>query len=85
MEFSRQEYWSGLPFPSPGGLPDPGIEPGFPALQGDSLQSESPVILVAQSVKNPPAVLVTKVRSLGQEDPPEKEMATHSSIIAWEI
>ena len=35
MEFSRQEYWSGLPFPSPGDLPDPGIEPGFPALQKD--------------------------------------------------
>ena len=37
MEFSRQEYWSGLPFPSPGDLPDPGIEPGSPALQKDSL------------------------------------------------
>ena len=35
MEFSRQEYWSGLPFPSPGNLPDPGIEPGSPALQAD--------------------------------------------------
>ena len=33
MEFSRQEYWSGLPFPSPGDLPDPGIEPRYPALQ----------------------------------------------------
>ena len=33
MEFSRQEYRSGLPFPSPGDLPDPGIEPGSPALQ----------------------------------------------------
>ena len=33
MRFSRQEYWSGLPFPSPGDLPDPGIEPGSPALQ----------------------------------------------------
>ena len=32
MEFSRPEYWSGLPFPSPGDLPDPGIEPGYPAL-----------------------------------------------------
>ena len=32
MQFSRQEYWSGLPFPSPGDLPDPGIEPGSPAL-----------------------------------------------------
>ena len=41
MEFSRQEYWSGLPFHSPGDLPDPGIEPGSPALQTDSLQSES--------------------------------------------
>ena len=34
MGFSRQEYWSGLPFPSPGNLPDPGIEPGSPALAG---------------------------------------------------
>ena len=40
MEFSRQEYWSGLPFPSPGDLPDPGIEPGSPALQADALTSE---------------------------------------------
>ena len=36
MEFSRQEYWSGLPFPSPGDLPDPGIEPGSPATQADA-------------------------------------------------
>ena len=41
MEFSRQKYWSGLPFPSPGDLPHPGIEPGSPALQADSLPSES--------------------------------------------
>ena len=40
MEFSRQEYWNGLPFLSPGDLSDPGIEPGFPALQADSLLSE---------------------------------------------
>ena len=40
MEFSRQEYWSGLPFPSPGDLPDPGGESGSPALQADSLLSE---------------------------------------------
>ena len=40
MEFSRQEYWSGLPFPSPGDLPDPGIKPGSPALQADALLSE---------------------------------------------
>ena len=37
--FFRQEHWSGLPFPSPGDLPDPGIEPGSPALQADSLLS----------------------------------------------
>ena len=42
MEFSRQEYWNGLPFPSPGVLPDPGIELRSPALQADSLLSEPP-------------------------------------------
>ena len=42
MEFSRQEYWSGLPCPPPGDLPDPGNEPGSPALQADSLPSEPP-------------------------------------------
>ena len=42
MEFSRQEYWRGLPFPTPGDLPDPGIEPGSPALQANSLPSEPP-------------------------------------------
>ena len=40
MEFSRQEYWSGLSFPSPGDPPDPGIEPSSPALQADSLLTE---------------------------------------------
>ena len=40
MGFSRQEYWSGLPFPSPGDLPDPGIEPWSPALRADALTSE---------------------------------------------
>ena len=40
MEFSRQEYWSGLSFPSPGDLPDPGFEPGSSAWQADSLLSE---------------------------------------------
>ena len=38
--FSRQEYWSGLPFPSPGDLPNPEIEPGSPALQAEALPSE---------------------------------------------
>ena len=40
MDFSRQEYWSGLPFPSPGHLPDPGIKPDFSALAGNSLPPE---------------------------------------------
>ena len=40
MGFSRQEYWSGLPFPSPGDLPDPGIKPGSPALRADPLPTE---------------------------------------------
>ena len=42
MGFSRQEYWSGVPFPSLGALPDPGIEPGSPASQADALTSEPP-------------------------------------------
>ena len=42
MEFSRQEYWCGLTFPSPGELPDSGIEPGSPTLQADSLLFEPP-------------------------------------------
>ena len=42
MEFSRLEYWSGLPFPSPGDLPDPGIKPTSPAQQADTLLIEPP-------------------------------------------
>ena len=47
MRFSRQGYWSGLPFPSPGDLPNPGFEPGSPTLQADSLLTE------LQVIKNP--------------------------------
>ena len=50
MEFSRQEYWSGLPCPSPGDLPDPGIEPRSPALQADALLPEPPRKLKGDSV-----------------------------------
>ena len=42
MEFSRKEYWSGLPFPFQRDLPNPGIKPGSPALQADALPSEPP-------------------------------------------
>ena len=56
IEFSRQEYWSGLPFPSPGDLPDPGIEPRSPSLQADALPSEPPgkaVVFCYSSLKGP--------------------------------
>ena len=46
MGFSRQEYWSGLPLPSPGDLPNPGIEPGSPALRADALPSEPPMTAI---------------------------------------
>ena len=46
MGFSRQEYWSGLLFPSPGDLPDPGIEPRSTALQADSLPSETHMLII---------------------------------------
>ena len=66
MGFPRQEYWSGLPIPSPGDLPDPETEPGSPTLQADALTSEPPgkpngiipcilVSLVAELVMNLPA------------------------------
>ena len=86
MVFSRQEYWSGLPFPSAVDLPDPGIEPGSLALQADSLPSESSG--KPQVVKNLPGLQETKeiqVGSLGGEDPLEEIMATHSSILVWRI
>ena len=48
MDFSRQEYWSGLPFPSPGYLPNPGSEPRSPLLQAHSLLSEPPGKLICE-------------------------------------
>ena len=59
MEFSRQEYWSGLPFPSPGNLLYPGIKPGSPALQADSLLTE------LQGSPNSYSVLKTQVKHPG--------------------
>ena len=91
MGFSRQEYWSGLPFPSPGDLPDPEIKARFPVLQADSLLSEPPekagdpkywpliyLFLGFPSgsvVKNPPAMQETWVQSLNREDLLEEGMA----------
>ena len=54
MGLSRQEYWKELPFPSPEDLPDPGLEPGSPALQGDSLPSELPGKLRSEQQAKPP-------------------------------
>ena len=89
-------------FPSPEDLPNPGIEPKSPALRRGSLPAEpqgkpeislrnfhyNPLTLLAQQVKNLPAVQETKemrVWSLNLEDPLEEEMAAHSSILAWKI
>ena len=58
MGFSRQEYWSGLPFPSPGDLLDPGVEPGSPSFQADALTSEPP-----GKESRPPEVLDSKERN----------------------
>ena len=59
MGFSRQEYWSGLPFPSPGDLPYPGIEPGSPTLGADTLTSEppgKPKLFAAKSLQSCPTL-----------------------------
>ena len=55
---SRQEYWSGLPFPSPGDLPDPGIEPRSPAFQADALTFEPPLRCLILSHKSPRLCLI---------------------------
>ena len=52
--FSRQEYWSGLPFPSPGDLPEPGIKPGSPAQQADSLPTKIPGMEKMSNAHDPP-------------------------------
>ena len=85
MEFSRQEYWSGLPFPSPGDLPNPGIKPRSPiagrrftvwatreSYAALGILNNLRASLIAQLVKNPPTLQETPVRFLGQEDPLEE-------------
>ena len=89
MGFSRQEYWSGLPFPSPGDLPNQGLNLGLLHCRKRSFLWISDflidVSLVAQTVKRLPTMLETQVPSLGREDSLENEMATHSSTLAWKI
>ena len=72
------EYWSGLPFPSPGDLSDPEIEPGSLALQAESLPTELPGNVIFMYIHH-------NKHSLGLEDPLEKKMANHPSIPAWKI
>ena len=99
IEFSRQEYWSGLTFPPPGGLPDPRIEPTSPvspALAGGLFTTEplgNPHGLVV-GVVNLFIMVVILLNVLMQETwvhtwigkiPWRKEMETHSSILAWKI
>ena len=106
MEFSRQEYWSRRPFPSPGDLPDSGIKPGSPTLQADIRISEyengegDGTPLQHSCLENPmdggaweAAVHgVAKSRTRLSDftftfhfPALEKEMATHSSVLAWRI
>ena len=70
MGFSRQEYWRGLPFPSPGDLPNPGIKPRSPALQADALPSEppeKPYTYVGQLLLSP-FFQINKLRSFKLDD-----------------
>ena len=69
MGFSRQGYWSGLPFPSPEDLPDPGIEPGSPTLQADALPSEPP----GNKIANPGSIQDIGCLGLVHWDDPEIE------------
>ena len=94
--FSRQEYWSGLPFPSPGDPPTPGTEPGFPHIVGRRFtvwattevrdpRQITQTLPCGSAVKNLPVIQKTQVQSLGGEGPLEKGMATHSSVLTWKI
>ena len=93
MGFSRQEYWSGVPLPSPlvdgkeyaCNAWDPSSIPGSGSSPGGYPLQYSCASLVVQTVKNPHAMQETWVQSLGWEDPLEEGMETHSSILAWRI
>ena len=69
MESSRQEHWRGLPFPSPGDLPDPGTEPGSPALQADSLLSEPPGLQLVERLWKAAKVFGSVTEEWGCETP----------------
>ena len=70
MRFSRQGYWRGLPFPSPGDLANPGIEPGSPALQADSLPTELQESLCLPKWNENQTVLATAIHTLDRDEGP---------------
>ena len=79
MGFSRQEYWSGLPFPSPRDLPNPRIEPRSPALQADALTSEPPILWLADA-KN---WLIWKDPDAGKDWRWEEKGMTEDEMVGW--
>ena len=84
MGFSRQEYWSGLPFPSPEDFPDPGTEPRYPALWADALPSEPPG---KSCLCKYPSIfflaLKPKVQLLLANEKPVKEESKQASHVLW--
>ena len=94
MEFSRREYWSGLPFPPPGALPDPGIEPTCPAMAGRFFTTETTgksyhdrgACITQWSYEpwcaGPPKMDGSQKRVQKKHGPLEERMANHSSILA---
>ena len=95
MGFPRQDYWSGLPCPPPGHLPDPGMEPESPALAGgfsttNAIREDPTEVTLGLyslpwwlSDKESACYAKGAVQSLGLEDPLEESTATHSSSLAW--
>ena len=87
MGFSRQDYWSGLPFPSPGDLPDPGIEPGSPALEADALTSELSgkhiyaCICIYMFLRSTPWNMSVFIRSAENED--QEYRNSQVTVKAW--
>ena len=86
MGFSRQEYWSGLPFPSPGDLPDPRTEPGSPALEADALTSE-PLFkneILREMCISPPSVVSSVAQSCPTLCDPMDCSLVHGILHPWD-
>ena len=77
MGFSRQEYWSGLPFPSPGDLPDPGIKLRSPALEADALTSEPPGERIVHGILQARILWVAFPFSRGSSQPRDQTQVSH--------